>query len=142
MTMDASINVFLDLLHYVPYIKNKKAKIQLFLACLPPNFWERIEFDMPKTFDTTLHKARIFCEHGKLRQENINRSRDRSRTFSKNRKPGFNPPLYIKHNNSFPANKNFNKTGTNPYVPAPNANKPAPNGGVNVASLQIKCRKC
>ena len=37
---------------------------------------------MLKTLDTTLHKARIFYEHGKLSQDNINRSRDRSRTFS------------------------------------------------------------
>ena len=28
MTMDAFINKFLDLLHYVPYIKQKKVKIQ------------------------------------------------------------------------------------------------------------------
>ena len=64
MTMDDFINIFLDLLHYVPYIKDEKVKIQQFLGCLPPKFWERIEFDMPKTFDTTLHKARIFYEHG------------------------------------------------------------------------------
>ena len=42
MTMDAFINRFLDLLHYVPYIKDKKDKIQQFLGCLPSNFWERI----------------------------------------------------------------------------------------------------
>ena len=64
MTMDSFINIFLDLLHYVPCIKDEKVNIKQFLGCLPPNFWERIEFDMPKTFDTTLHKARIFYEHG------------------------------------------------------------------------------
>ena len=64
MTMDSFINRFIDLLHYVPYIKDDKVKIQQFLGCLPPKFWERIEFDMPKTLDTTLHKARIFYENG------------------------------------------------------------------------------
>ena len=59
MTMDAFINIFLDLLHYVPYIKEKKVKIHQFLGCIPPNFRERIEVDMLKTSDTTLHKARI-----------------------------------------------------------------------------------
>ena len=63
-TMDAFINMFLDLLHYVPYIKDEKVKIQQFLGCLPPNFRERIEFDMPKTLDTMLHKVNIFYEHG------------------------------------------------------------------------------
>ena len=96
MTMGSFVNKFLDLLHYVPYIKDEKVKIQQFLGCLPPNFHERIEFDIPKTFDTTLHKARILYEHGQLRKENINRSRDRSRIFSDNRKPGFNPPPYRK----------------------------------------------
>ena len=72
MTMDAFINIFLDLLHYVPYIKDEEVKIQQFLGCLRPNFWERIESDIPKTFDTALHKARICYEHWKLRQENIN----------------------------------------------------------------------
>ena len=38
MTMDAFINKFLDLLHYVPYMKDEKVKIQQFLGCIPPNF--------------------------------------------------------------------------------------------------------
>ena len=38
MTMDAFINIFLDQLHYVPYIKDEKVKIKQFLGCLPPNF--------------------------------------------------------------------------------------------------------
>ena len=74
MTMDSFMNRFLDLLHYVPYIKDEKVKIQQFLRCFPPNFREMIEFDMPKTFDTTLHKARICYEHGQLRKENINKA--------------------------------------------------------------------
>ena len=73
MTMDSFINRFLDLLHYVPCIKDKNVKIQHFSGCLPPNFRERIEFDMPKTIDTTLHKAILCYEHGQLRQENINK---------------------------------------------------------------------
>ena len=64
MTMDYFISNFLDLLHYVPYIKDEKVKIQQFLQCLLPNIRERIEFDMPKTLDTTLHKTRIFYENG------------------------------------------------------------------------------
>ena len=74
MTMDAFINRFLDLLHYVPYIKDKKVKRKQFLGCIPPNFRERIEFDMPKTMNATLHKTRLCYEHVQLRKENINRS--------------------------------------------------------------------
>ena len=66
MTMDSFINNFLDMLHYISYIKDEKLKIQHFLGCLPPNFRERIDFDMPQTMDTTLYNARIFYERGKL----------------------------------------------------------------------------
>ena len=96
MTMDAFINIFLYMLHYVPYIKDEKVKIQQFLRCLPPNFREGIEFDMPKVLDTTLHKDRIWYEHGKLRQENLNTNRDKSKKFSENHEPCFNPPVYKK----------------------------------------------
>ena len=142
MTMDAFINRFLDMLHYVPYIKDEKVKIQQFIGCLPPKFRERIEFNMPKTLDTTLHKARIYYEHGKLRQENMNKNKDKSKNFSDNHKPGFNPPPYRKQNNIFPANKNFNKSGTKPYVLAPNANKTVVVRGANPIPLQVKCWKC
>ena len=74
LTMDSLINIFLDLLHYVPYIKDEKVEIQQFLGCLPPNFPQRIEFDMHKTLDTTLHKAKLGYEHGKLRHEIVNRN--------------------------------------------------------------------
>ena len=60
MTMDEFINIFLDLLHYVPYIKEEKVNIQQFIGCLPPSFRDRIEFDMPKTLDTMLHKSRLY----------------------------------------------------------------------------------
>ena len=123
MTMDAFINRFLDLLHYVPYIKEEKVKIQQFLGCLPPSFRDTIEFDMPKTLDTALHKVRLCYKHGQLQKENQNQNKKKSRKFSDNCKPGSNPQPYRKQNNSFQANKNFNKTGTKPYVPAPNGNK-------------------
>ena len=38
LSMDALINWFLDLLHYVSYINDEKVKIQQFLGCIPPNF--------------------------------------------------------------------------------------------------------
>ena len=84
LTMHAFINRFLDLLHYVPYIKDEKVKIQQFLGCLPPNFRERIEFEMPKNIDTTLHKDILCYEDGQLRHENVNKNQDRFRSFSDN----------------------------------------------------------
>ena len=68
----------------------------------------------------------------------MNRNKDRSKNFSDNHKLGFNPPPHKKQNNSFPANKNFNKSCTKPYVPAPNANKLVATGEANATPIQIK----
>ena len=65
----------------------------------------------------------------------MNKNKDKSKKFSDNHKPGFNPPPYIKHNNNFPTNKKFNKSGTKSYVPAPNANNPVASRGSNATSL-------
>ena len=42
MTMDDLINKFLELLIFVPYIKEDKVKIQRFLICLPQSYKDRI----------------------------------------------------------------------------------------------------
>ena len=57
-------------------------------------------------------------------------------TFSDNRKLGFKWLPYIKHNNSFLANKNFNKIGTKPNVAAQNTNQPAENKGAKASPMQ------
>ena len=90
---------------------------------------------MQKTLDTTLHKARLCYEHGYLRQENMNKKRDKSKKFSDNHKPGFKPPPYRKQNNSFLATKNFNKSGTKSYIPTPTANKPVAAGVANATLI-------
>ena len=96
---------------------------------------------MPKMLDTTLHKAILCYEHGNLSQENINRSRDKSRTFSNNRKLDFKPHPYQKHNNIFLSNQNFNKTGAWINVPTPNTNRPVANRGSKASPLWVSCWK-
>ena len=61
----------------------------------------------------------------------MNQKRDMSNNFSENCKPGFIPPPYKKQNNNFPSNKNFNKLGTKPYIPAPSVYKPVAAEGAN-----------
>ena len=63
------------------------------------------------------------------------------KNFFDNYKLGFNPHPYKKHNNSFPTNKKFNKTGTKTCVPAANGKNPVASGA-NATLLQIKCWKC
>ena len=62
MNMEELINKFLDLLRFVPYIKEEKVKVQRFLSCLLEAYKDTIEFDNPKTLDEVLRKARLFYE--------------------------------------------------------------------------------
>ena len=115
MTMDAFINIFLDLLHYVQYIKEEKVNIQQLQECLPPSFWDRIEFNMPKTLDTMLHKVRLCYEHEQLRQENLNPNREKSKKFFDNRKPGSNPQPYRKQKSNDSLHGEFQKIRARTY---------------------------
>jgi hypothetical protein len=60
LTMEEYVNKFLDLLRYVPYIKAEKAKAQRFISGLPKEYWNRIEFDEPKTLEDIIRKA-TYC---------------------------------------------------------------------------------
>jgi hypothetical protein len=57
MAMGDLINKFLELLRFVPYIREDKVKIQRFLSCLPQSYRERIEFDNPKSLSEVFRKA-------------------------------------------------------------------------------------
>lgn len=47
MTNEEYTTRFLELLRYVPYLKDKKTKIQWFIIGLPLSFKDQIEFDEP-----------------------------------------------------------------------------------------------
>jgi len=54
LTMDEYVKRFIELLRYVPYIKDEKTKIHFFLNGLPQCFQDIIKFDDPKTLDDTI----------------------------------------------------------------------------------------
>jgi hypothetical protein len=56
--MDTYAKTFLDLMRYVPYLKDEKVRIQCFLCGLPQSYQDRIEFDEPKTLEDTIRKAK------------------------------------------------------------------------------------
>jgi hypothetical protein len=60
LTIEEYVNKFLDLLRYVPYIKAEKVKAQCFISGIPKEYWNRIEFDKPKTLEDTIRKA-TYC---------------------------------------------------------------------------------
>jgi hypothetical protein len=82
LTIDEYINKFLELMRYVPYIKDEKVKMQRFLSGMPQSFWNRIEFDEPKTLEDAIQKAR-YC------YEQLNHKEEPPKEWKKKNKIGF-----------------------------------------------------
>jgi hypothetical protein len=60
LTIEEYVNKFLDLLRYVPYIKEEKEKVQCFISGLPKDYRNIIEFDERKTLEGTIRKV-TYC---------------------------------------------------------------------------------
>ena len=58
ITNDEYTSNFLELLRYVPYIKEEKAKIQRFISGLLVSFKDRIEFDEPRSLEEAIRKLK------------------------------------------------------------------------------------
>jgi hypothetical protein len=69
LTIDEYINKFLELLRYVPYIKEENMKMQWFLSGFPQSFQNIIEFDEPKTLEDAIQKARYCYEQFNHKEE-------------------------------------------------------------------------
>jgi hypothetical protein len=53
MTIDEYKRIFLELLKYVPFIKDEKVKIQMYLSGLPSFISNKIQYDDHKTLEET-----------------------------------------------------------------------------------------
>jgi hypothetical protein len=53
LLIDEFVNKFLELMRYVPYIKDEKVKMEWFISGLPKTYLDRIEFDEPNTLEET-----------------------------------------------------------------------------------------
>lgn len=62
MTDDEHTSKFLELLKYVPYLKEEKAKIQIFFSGLLVTFKDRIEFIEPRSLEEAIQKHKNFYE--------------------------------------------------------------------------------
>jgi hypothetical protein len=67
--MDAYAKRFMELLRYVPYLKDEKVRVQHFLSGFPQSYQDRIEFDKPKTLEDTIQKAKCCYDQSKHKQE-------------------------------------------------------------------------
>ena len=53
---------FVNLQHYVPCLKDEKAKVYRFISCLPTGYKQKTKFEMPRTMDEEIRKAKL-CYH-------------------------------------------------------------------------------
>ena len=63
MTIDEYERSFLELLKYVPFIKDEAVKIQRYLSGLPPSIGDKIQYDDPKTMEETIEGRNAYTNN-------------------------------------------------------------------------------
>jgi hypothetical protein len=62
MTIDEYERSFLELLKYVPLVKDEAVKIHRYLSGLPPSIGDKIQYDDPKTMEETIRREKCLYE--------------------------------------------------------------------------------
>ena len=65
MTNDEYTSRFLELLRYVPYLKEEKGNTQRFTSELPIAFKDRIELDELRSLEEAIKRLKHRCEKSK-----------------------------------------------------------------------------
>jgi len=60
MTDEEYTTKFLELLRYLPYLKDEKSKVQSFVSRSPLTFRDRIEYDEPRLLEEVIVKLKHF----------------------------------------------------------------------------------
>jgi hypothetical protein len=56
MTIYEYKRIFLEILKYVPFIKDEQVKIQRYLSGIPSFISDKIQYDDPKTLEETIRR--------------------------------------------------------------------------------------
>lgn len=59
----------MGLLCYIPYLKEKKEKVQIIMSCLPQNYRDKMEFANPKTMEEAIREKKLCYTQFKQRIE-------------------------------------------------------------------------
>jgi hypothetical protein len=97
MTIDEYERNFLELLKYVPFIKDEAVKIQRYLSGLPPSMSEKIQYDDPKTMEETIRKAKCLYEQQGERPI-LRKVWDDRRKFKKEQRQKGSKPSFFRNN--------------------------------------------
>jgi hypothetical protein len=95
MTIDEYERSFLELLKYVPFIKDEAVKIQRYLSGLPPPIGDKIQYDDPKTMEETIRREKFLYEQQRERPI-LQKAWDDQKRFKKEQKQKGNKPPFFR----------------------------------------------
>jgi hypothetical protein len=97
MSIDEYERRFLELLKYVPFIKDEPVKIQRYLSGLPPSIGDKIQYDYPKTMEETIRSEKCVYEN---QRENptFRKAWDDQKKFMKEQRQKGNKPPFFRNN--------------------------------------------
>jgi hypothetical protein len=96
MTIDEYERRFLELLKYVPFIKDEAVKIQRYLSGLPPSISDKIQYDDPKTMEETIRREKCLYEQQRERPTFRKAWDDQKKFRKEQRLKGNKPPFFRK----------------------------------------------
>jgi hypothetical protein len=94
MTIDEYERRFLELLKYVPFIKDRIVKIQRYLSGLPSSISDKIQYDDPKTMEETLRREKCLYDQQKEKPTFQKAWEDKKKFKREQRKKGNKPPFF------------------------------------------------
>jgi hypothetical protein len=87
----------LELLKYVPFIKDEAVKIQRYLSGLPPAIGDKIQYDDPNTMEDTIRRAKFLFEQQR-EKPTIRKAWNDQRKFKKEQRQKGNKPPFFRNN--------------------------------------------
>jgi hypothetical protein len=94
MTIDEYERRFLELLKYVPFIKDETVKIQSYLNGLPSSISDKIQYDDPKTMEETLRREKCLYDQQKEKPTSQKDWEDKNKFKREQRKKRKKPPFF------------------------------------------------
>ena len=101
---------FLELLRYVPYLEDEKAKFQRFFSGFPLAFRDRMEYDEPHTLEEVIGKLKHCYEYSKCKDESQHECKGKEKGKGK-WKPKRERPYNAEEKENVAPQKNFNAGG-------------------------------
>jgi hypothetical protein len=96
MTMDEYERSFLELLKYVPFIKDEAVKIQRYLSGLPPSIGDKIQYDDPKTMEEMIRREKCLYEQQR-EKPTFRKAWDDQKRFKKEQRQKGDKPSFFRN---------------------------------------------